>query len=71
MTARMLVVRRYIASTKQVDEKIEQMRSLSNFPVCGNLIKSNLKRAIKMGERGDVLRCAVVTVVALVRGGKG
>jgi hypothetical protein len=54
----MLVVRRYIASTKQVDEKIEQMRSLSNFPVCGNLIKSNLKRAIKMGERGRAaLRC--------------
>jgi hypothetical protein len=55
-----MLVRRYIASKKQVDEKIEQMRSLSNFPVCGNLIKSNLKRAIKMGERGDVLRCAVV-----------
>lgn len=67
MTARMLV-RRNIASTKQVDEKIEQMRSLSNFPVCDNLIKSNLKRAIKMGERGDVLHCAVV---AWVRGGKG
>jgi hypothetical protein len=47
------------------------MRSLSNFQVCGNLIKSNLKRAIKLGGGGDVLRCAVVGVVAWVRGGKG